>query len=575
MKRLLRALIVILPLIGVLAAASPAAAHPMGNFSINHFSALSVDGHIVRILYIVDMAEIPTFQELGSLNVDRAAQLSGAARSRYLASKARDLASGLTLSAGGRQVTLRIQATDLLFPPGAGGLPTERVYLVLDGSVPAGSGRLQYRDGNFQGRAGWKEIVVQSVSGTRLNSTAPRNSVSKALTVYPTSVSSSPPQNVTASISLSTSTALQAGVHLDMLAPATSIRNAEAPLFGAHGAWSQLARGLTRVGKNLGATSNSSGTGSTLWGLNRTDALTNLMNRPQLAVNLLLLSLFIAFWFGAAHALSPGHGKTMVAAYLVGSRGTGYHALVLGLTVTVTHTAGVFALGFITLYLSHYILPDQLYPWLGFVSGLLVAAMGVGLFTRRLSALRRRGGRDRAHIEPVEAARFADAHSTNHEHPHVHAHAHGFEHRHEVAGTVHRHGPFGTSHAHAPTPSQAGDEVSLKSLIALGVSGGILPCPSALVVLLSAIAFHRVAFGMVLIVAFSAGLATTLTGIGMLMVYGRRFVARIGSRHAGDRLAPAARAAVRILPIFSAGVVAAIGAVLAIGALGPGLVPVL
>src|SRR5207237_365252 len=156
-----------------------------------------------------------------------------------------------------------------------------------------------------------------------------------------------------------------------------------------------------------------------------------------------------ALFWGAAHALSPGHGKTIVTAYLVGQRGTPRHAALLGLIVTATHTIGVFSLGFVTLALSQFVVPDRLYPWLNLVSGVLVVAIGASVLRSRLR--------------------------------HRNAHEHGHDRHHE-------HGPSG------------------RSLVAVGVSGGLLPCPSALVVLLAAISLHRIAFGLLLIVAFSAGL---------------------------------------------------------------------
>ena len=175
---------------------------------------------------------------------------------------------------------------------------------------------------------------------------------------------------------------------------------------------------------------------------------------------MVLVSLLLAVFWGAAHALSPGHGKTIVSAYMVGSRGTPWHAALLGLITTATHTAGVFALGGVTLLLSQWIVPDRLYPWLDLTAGLMVVT--VGAF--------------------VLAARARHAHAHRHEHHHHHEHGQG----------------------------------GARSLVAVGVSGGLLPCPSALVVLLAAISLHRVAFGLLLVVAFSFGLAAAITGVGLV-----------------------------------------------------------
>ena len=223
-----------------------------------------------------------------------------------------------------------------------------------------------------------------------------------------------------------------------------------------------------------------------------------LIGRGHLGVWVVLASLAAALFWGAAHALGPGHGKTIVTAYLVGQRGTPRHAALLGLIVTVTHTVGVFALGLVTLLLSRFVVPDHLYPWLNLVSGLLVVGIGASVF----------------------AARWR----------HRRAHAHGHEHHHD--------------HVHD-------ERISARSLLAVGVSGGLLPCPSALVVLLAAISLHRVAFGLILIVAFSAGLALTITGIGLVAVLAKRAFGRLSFEGRAVSLLPAASA----LVILAAGVV--------------------
>jgi ABC-type nickel/cobalt efflux system permease component RcnA len=226
----------------------------------------------------------------------------------------------------------------------------------------------------------------------------------------------------------------------------------------------------------------------------RSDGLTALFEDAAAGRGVLLLLLLGAFGWGALHALSPGHGKTMVAAYLVGTRGSVRDAVALGGTVTLTHTIGVFALGLVTLALSQYVLPEQLYPWLTLLSGLMVVVVGASVLRSRLR--RARG------------------------HTHTHTHTHANEHR---------------------------------NLLGMGAAAGLLPCPSALVVLLAAISQHEVALGMLLIVAFSLGLAGTLTGLGVAVVHARRFVP---PRIATSRLAA-------LMPAASAVVVVALGLVLA------------
>jgi ABC-type nickel/cobalt efflux system permease component RcnA len=228
---------------------------------------------------------------------------------------------------------------------------------------------------------------------------------------------------------------------------------------------------------------------------------------------LLLLLFAAAFGWGALHALSPGHGKSMVAGYLVGSRGTPRHAAILGLTVTVTHTFAVFALGLLTLFASQYVLPEDLYPWLGVVSGASIVAIGLAVMRSRFKRWR--------------ALR---AEATGHAHHHHHHHDDG--------------------------------PITMRSLLALGVSGGAVPCPSALVVLIAAISQHRLGLGMALIVAFSLGLAATLTAVGLAVVYGGRLVSRLRpeKRLFGARFAGA-------LPAASASIIVIAGTLIALRAI--------
>jgi ABC-type nickel/cobalt efflux system permease component RcnA len=221
------------------------------------------------------------------------------------------------------------------------------------------------------------------------------------------------------------------------------------------------------------------------------------MTTKELSLGLVIIALAVAAGLGAFHALEPGHGKTIVAAYLVGSRGTAWHAILLGLVVTASHTAGVYVLGALTLYASRYVVPERLYPWLGVVSGLTIAALGFTLFLRRYAA-RMHPHHDLAHHD-------------------CHHHPHGRHHHHPGGDHDPHHG------------DDVSEGVSLPALVAVGVTGGIVPCPAALVVLLSALALNRIGFGLLLIVAFSLGLAAVLIAIGILMVCARRLMARFQS----------------------------------------------
>jgi nickel/cobalt exporter len=261
-----------------------------------------------------------------------------------------------------------------------------------------------------------------------------------------------------------------------------------------------------------------------------------MLQAGELSVPLVVGALVAVVVWGAGHALTPGHGKTIVAAYLIGSRSTPWHALYLGLTVTLTHTLGVFALGLVALFASGYVLPEQLDPWLGAVSGVIVVGLGGTLLWRRVRPLLVRRESDHHH--------GIQHHGHDHpDHPHAHEplHHHGYGHPH---GHEHHHmHDQGHGHAHLP-PGADGSPVTWRSLLGLGISGGLLPCPSALVLLVTAVSINRAALGMILVVAFSFGLAGVLTMVGLLFVKGSRLVQRLPRAGTWGQLLPAASALV-------------------------------
>jgi ABC-type nickel/cobalt efflux system permease component RcnA len=234
-------------------------------------------------------------------------------------------------------------------------------------------------------------------------------------------------------------------------------------------------------------------------------------NRPNLEIELhkgqkqifsgaSAIAIAVAFLWGATHALSPGHGKTLVAAYLVGSRANAKDAILLGLTTTLTHTVGVFALGVITLFASRYLLPAKFFPWLNLLSGLMVVIFGFILLRNRL----RSKTKETSH---------------HHHHPHTHTHSH-FHHHHHSHTHSHAH-----HHHHSHLPTSTKERVTWR-IVTLGIAGGLVPCPAALVLLLSTIASGRVGFGLLLVSVFSLGLAVTLTGLGLLLVTTKTFFQR-------------------------------------------------
>jgi ABC-type nickel/cobalt efflux system permease component RcnA len=459
-------------------------AHPMGNFSVNHYSKISLESDGIKISYIIDLAEIPTYQELQQGNVT--ANVADPAVTRFIGQRGAELGRGLDLLVDGKRLPLRVMSSQVIFPPGAGGLPTMKMGFVYKAAYPPDhkSGSLQYTDDNFPGHAGWKEIVaVASPAASFISTSVPQTDRSAGLTNYPTDLLNSPPQLLSATIQfhypivldLTRRAVERPVVRSRGLKPPSSSTKREATTSPVVVSPAAMAAPL-HLQANQQATPRS--------------AFTELITARRLGLWFLMTAAFIAFGLGALHALEPGHGKTIVAAYLVGSRGTARHALLLGLIVTVSHTAGVFALGAITLYASRYIVPEQLYPWLGVFSGLTIAGLGGYMFLRRWSGL-----------------------DLDHSH---------------TAGQLHGHW-FSSSKrtAVSPEPEEPAKPISLYQLFALGITGGIIPCPAALVVLLSAFALHRIGLGFFLIIAFSLGLAAVLIGFGMLMVYGRRFLGRL------------------------------------------------
>jgi ABC-type nickel/cobalt efflux system permease component RcnA len=274
---------------------------------------------------------------------------------------------------------------------------------------------------------------------------------------------------------------------------------------------------------------------------------------------------------GVLHALSPGHGKTVMAAYLVGSRGTTRQAIGLGATVTASHTLGVLALGLVSLSASSVIAPERLYPILGIVSGGIVIAIAGWLLI---------GAARRWWVARAAARTHAAAHAHDHGHGNDHAHAHGHDHDHDHGhGHVHDHGyvhdhadadHHGHDGGHDQAPDPAGwhshggrrhthlpsspEPLRWRGLFALGLAGGMVPSVSAIILLLGSIAAGRPAYGIALTIAFGAGMALVLVGIGVGLVHARGLLERLPSRLLGrsvgrsvGRLVPTGSAAVMLI----------------------------
>lgn len=522
-------------------------AHPMGNFSISHYGGITIQRGFVEIRYLLDMAEIPTFQELQQTGLT--ARTDDPKLSSYLAEKSGALARGLKVSINGVPLALKLTSQTAIFPPGAGNLPTMKIAFVYRAEMPESCPEkvcwLGYEDTNLPGRAGWKEIVAQPAGGIHFaTSTAPATDRSTQLSNYPTDLLNSPPQDLTARIAFTFEEDPNA-VAVPRIPPsapvlpsaytgqaqnssATAATRPNAPPSAGAGPRSQI-----EIKPNQQATPR--------------NAFTELISAKQISFSVAWLAALVAIGLGALHALEPGHGKTIVAAYLVGAKGTARHAVLLGSIVTIAHTAGVYFLGAVTLYAQKYIVPDQLYPFLGVASGLIITGMGLYLFLQRY------------------AGKLAHSHS------HSHAHSHGpfghtppHDHSHEQPLT-HSHSAL-SAETHTHSHLQPDQKPSITQLLVLGITGGIVPCPAALVVLLSAVALHRVGFGLFLIVAFSLGLAAVLIAMGLAAVCARRLMSRVPIE--GPLIQ-------RWLPLTSAAMITVLGCLIAVrGLIAAGIVQI-
>ncbi|MDB5043340.1 MAG: putative nickel transporter [Candidatus Eremiobacteraeota bacterium] len=463
MRRLLRALGGVAAL--VFASAGAAAAHPLGNFTVNHLSRITIARDAVTVRYVLDLAEIPAFALDRSL--DERGAPPHAVRDAWARKHAAEIAPLLELTIDERRVALLPAAATIEARPGAGGLPTLRATVTYSGALPPGAHALAFADRTEPGRLGWKDVVI----GTEREAT-------DELRIYPSALLGSPRSITTLAAAID-----------------------------AHGI-------LIRTGTPAGETNASMQTP-----LGRSNALSDVLQRGATDPLVVLGALLLAIALGALHALEPGHGKTLLAVSLVGARATPRQAIVLAAALTVAHTAGVLVLGLLILSATQWIVPEQIYPWITLGSGLLIAVIGARAVAREVRR------------------RLPFAHAHDHAHPRAHMHAHD-----------HVHAPG--DHHHLAISS--GAPLTFRSAVVAAASGNVAPCPAALVVLLAAINLHHVGYGLVLIVAFSLGLAALLTILGIAVVRGAAWlVAR-----------PRFEVVARFAPLVTASVIALVGAVM-------------
>lgn len=440
-----RRIALVLGTLALVAIPAAAQAHPLGNFTVNTSATLVVRPAGLVVDYVVDMAEIPAFQERTEIDADGDGSLAPAELAAYADDACRTVADGLRVRIDGRSARLAVGSTDVSLPAGQAGLSTLRLTCSF-GSAFAGDGvhDLRVEDGNHTDRIGWREIVAAGDGTTLVRSDVPVSSPSDGLRSYPRDGSTSDVR--TASV------AFRAGGPALSEARPTGVRTAPDGILGSF-----VAR--------------------------------------DLSTGLVASMIAAAFGVGALHALAPGHGKSLIGVSLLGTGGTLRQAAGIGLAVSVMHTASVLALGLLVLSAERYVDPERVYPWLGLASGLVALGLGAVLLVSRFHHL-----------------------------------------------TEHRHGH---DHAHVDRP------LSRRGLIALAFSGGILPSPTALVVLLGSASIGRTALGLAMIAAFSVGLAASLVGVGVLAIRARG----IAQRRFPERV-------MRLSPVVSAVAIALIGVAL-------------
>ncbi|HEY7304817.1 MAG TPA: sulfite exporter TauE/SafE family protein [Bryobacteraceae bacterium] len=463
--------------ISLLICAAPLFAHPMGNFSVSHYAKLQATARGVTVRYVLDLAEIPTFELLHAWKLERSSpQPELEIRA---AAQAREWLNNLVVTGNSKRLHATLKSARLVIADGAGGLPIMRI--TAEAHIQATSGTLTYEDRNYPDRAGWKEIVIEGAAGVTLRKVSQTSAdLSKALTQYPPDPTIAPPQDLRAKLEWSITGKPVSQPDIARIAQPHSVPAAPAPAT------------MTARAAPPGA-------------VVRGDFLSRLLRGGELTPWMLLIAIGSAFVLGAGHALTPGHGKTIVAAYLVGSRGTLRHAAFLGAMVTFTHTIAVFALGLATLFLFRYIVPEKITQALGVISGLCIVFVGSWMLYKRTAM----AGHTHAH---------GHDHGGHDHHHHEHAHDHHHHHHHNGDHHQHEHHHHGHAHSHVP------DELSWGSLVVLGASGGLVPCESALVLLLGAVAIGRVGLGLLLLVSFSLGLALVLMLIGVVVLYARNLL---------------------------------------------------
>jgi nickel/cobalt transporter (NicO) family protein len=428
----------------------PASAHPLGNFSVNQLHELALRPDRVEVSAAVDIAELPTLQDKSTVDSDRDGTASDAERATYASATCTTLAHDFEVSVGAKRLRWTVTGSGFEYTAGAAGLSTSRLSCALNASADLSGATTVDVTNRFRGdRVGWREMTAVGHGVRLVDSPLPTRSVSGGLRSYPQDLLSSP---------------------LD-------VRSARLRAEPGEGGSTSMA-GSFAPSKPSGLTAWTAGAEARLRGLVG-GHLTPLVG---------LLAVLLSLVLGAAHAALPGHGKTVMAAYLAGRNGRPRDAVAVGATVTITHTGGVLVLGLLLTSVAG-LAGETVLGWLGVVSGGLIAVVGTGML---LGVRRRR----------LAAAEHGHSHSHSHDHGHGHSHDHGHGHSHDHSRHHH--------HDH--------NRPSRSSILGIGLAGGLVPSPSALVILLGAIGLGRTGFGVLLVVGYGIGMAATLTAAGLLLI---------------------------------------------------------
>lgn len=453
--------------VAVLASPAPSAsAHPLGNFSVNQALALDLYPNRIEVAAVVDLAELPTLQERAAVAAEGVAG--------YNARVCDTLARDVTVRVDGRRLAWTVRPAGFEYRPGSAGLHTTRLACALRAAADLASlSTVDVVNGYRADRIGWRELTAIGHGVHPVDPAVPARSPSDGLRSYPTDLLGSP---------------------LDQRSARLRVEPGDGPV--AFGPKSHVNKGdpLSR------------------WIASADRVLERLVG-DRLTPLIGMLGVILALALGAGHAALPGHGKTVMAAYLAGRHGRPRDALVVGATVTLTHTGGVLVLGLL-LTTAAGLAGEIVLSWLGVASGVLVAAVGTAMLA---ATLRRRAPGHQQHRHD------------HHRHDHTHRDDHHRDHHH-------------------PHPAGPGRRLGL---VGMGVAGGLVPSPSALVVLLGAIGLGHTWFGVLLVAAYGVGMAGTLTLAGLLLI---RLRSRLPARP-GRTLARLAR----LVPTGSALLVLCVG----------------